>query len=199
MISNILFPLLKRIRLTRLMVKASMLLAVVSWSFWLTLVPLTESDFHTVEGTVKTYEFLGEGRMVWLRIETLEHTVCFKVKPVQVRRDFQRIAFEKFVTPGKRITIRYEGHHDLNPRIAPGDFPDVVTIASVSDADREYCSLGYAIRSRERMRILFLFWDVSLTVFAVVIANRFRNQTQKKSLVGQLAMARQTKSDLPQI
>jgi hypothetical protein len=112
------------------------------WYWYLTNRPLTESDFTTVTGTLKSAEEKTARKSAYLEFYIVERPVRFRVPADGYRESFNRQAFFANVKPGTKISITAEKAQLDKPNRLLLDPVDTVFVHGLKDDRLTYCSLG---------------------------------------------------------
>src|SRR4029079_16334482 len=75
------------------------------WYWYLTSRPLTEANFSTIEGTLKSAEEKSSYNQLFLELYLVESPTRFRVPVDSYEKSFNREAFFANVKPGTKITI----------------------------------------------------------------------------------------------
>jgi hypothetical protein len=115
--------------------------AVGVWYWYMTNRPLTESDFTTITGTLKSAEEKTTRKSAYLEFYIVESPVRFRVPADGYRDSFNRQAFFANVKPGMKISITAEKAQLDKPNRPPLDPVDTVFVHGLKDDRITYSSL----------------------------------------------------------
>ena len=78
------------------------------WYWYFTYRPLTEDDFDTVDGTLKSAQEKDSYNQSYLELYLVESPIRFRIPVDRYEKEFNRAAFFANVKPGTKITIKAE-------------------------------------------------------------------------------------------
>jgi hypothetical protein len=137
------------------------------WYWYLTSRPLTEGDFSTFTGTLKSAEEKGSRKSVYLEFYIVERPFRFRVPVDGYRELFNRQAFFANVRPGAKIDITVEKAQLDKPNRPLLDPIDTVFVHGLKDERMTYCTLGGRKDWEEKNRLYGLIMAIALSIAAV--------------------------------
>lgn len=137
--------------------------AIGLWYWYLTYRPLTEDDFGTIDGTLKSAQEKSSYNQSYLELYLVESPIRFRVPVDRYEKEFNRSAFFANVKPGAKITISAEKAQLAKPARPLRDSIDTVFVYGLKDDQMAYSS--HVVRKDwEEMN------QISFSILAVVLS-----------------------------
>ena len=154
--------------------------AIGLWYYYFTFRPVTEADFSTVTGTLKSAQENVSYKQSYFEFTLSKALFAFVFQLTGMRKNFNRAAFFANVMPGTKITIKVEKAQLAKPARPFRDSIDTVFVYGLMDDKMAYCS--HVVRNdwEEMNQITYSILAVVLSLFAIgmtVVYVRAPNKT----------------------